>query len=207
MANPLYASLLSLNRMTYNQARSGGKLNMFAAFFLLFKSTVGLGLFSYPFVFSKVGIGYGIIFGLFICYITLYGIFTLAHLSNKLEDGLFTPKINSYDELVEFLAEKAIGPRAAKWFANTCIICCVIINGTVIVGAIIEISQILSSYFEMSQFMFKLIIILAYFILSAAIIEPEKLKPYAFVSSGVVITISRIDLTKLRQCISRTSCT
>jgi amino acid permease len=190
MVNPLYASLLTMNRLTYNQARSTGKLNMLAAFFLLFKSTVGLGLFSYPYVFSKVGIGYGIIFGCFICYITLYGIFTLANLSNKLENGFLVPKITSYDELVEFLAEKAIGVRAAKLFSTLCILCCVIINGSVIIGAIIEISQILSGYFKVSQITFKLIIIGVYLILAAVIIEPESLKPYAFLSSAVVISIS-----------------
>lgn len=68
------------------------------------------------------------------------------------------------------------------------------INGSVIIGAVIEIGQILSGYFGTEPKVFKLAIIGVYLFLSAVIIEPEKLKPYAFVSSGVVIGISRFSL-------------
>lgn len=195
---------LTHNRLSYNQARSASKLSLFASFFVLFKSTVGLGLFSYPYVFSKVGIAYGLALGVFICYITTYGMFILASLPTKIEAIKLMNRFESYDgtlcsaELVFHLANKAVGPRTANILSTLCIIGCVTINGTVVAGAVIEISGVLSGYFETSQITFKLIIIGVYLVLSAIIIEPEKLKPYAFVSSGVVITISTQSLTSHR---------
>jgi hypothetical protein len=95
-------------------------------------------------------------------------------------------------ELVTHLTERAVGPKSAKVLSTLCIIGCVSINGTVVAGAVIEISGVLSNYFETSQLTFKLVIIGVYLLLTALIIEPEKLKPYAFVSSGVVISIGRL---------------
>ena len=139
-------SRLTFNRLTYTQSRKAHKLSLLAAFFVLFKSTVGLGLFSYPYVFSQVGIGYGVIFGSLICYITLYGMYCLANLSNLIEAESVTTKFNSYDgrllfklELVSHLAEKALGPKWDKFLSTLTIVSCVIINGSVIIGAIIEI--------------------------------------------------------------------
>lgn len=83
-----------------------------------------------------------------------------------------------------------MGPGWSKLLTNLTIASCVIINGSVIIGAIIEIGDVLSSYFVIDVFVVKLCIIGMYIILSALIIEPEKLKPYAYVSSGVVISIS-----------------
>ncbi len=99
-------------------------------------------------------------------------------------------------ELVQHLTEKAVGPKWSKFLTTLTIASCVIINGSVIIGAIIEIGEVLSSYFKIEVFYVKLMIIGMYIILSALIIEPERLKPYAYISSGVVISISKflIDL-------------
>ena len=55
-SNDMYSAILDAGgaRLTYNQMRSKSKLGMLPAFFVLFKSCVGLGLFSYPFAFGKV---------------------------------------------------------------------------------------------------------------------------------------------------------
>lgn len=64
-----------------------------------------------------------------------------------------------------------------------------LINGSIIIAAVIEISHVLSSFFGVSIFLFKIMIIGFFLFLSAIIVEPEKLKPYAIVSSGVIICI------------------
>lgn len=156
---------------------------------MLFKSTIGLGVFSNPYVYSKVGIGYGVIFGIFICYITTYGLYCLANLANRIEEEEVLPPMASYDELVEKITAKAIGPKTAKWLSKICLVACVLMNGSVIVGAIIEISHIMSNFFKKEVFLFKIGIILVYIVLSALIIEPEKLKPYAYVSSLAILAI------------------
>lgn len=97
-------------------------------------------------------------------------------------------------ELVSHLAEKSLGKRWEKFLSTVTIVSCVVINGSVIVAAIIEIGQVLSSYFDIQVLYVKIGIISVYVFLSAVIIEPEKLKPFAYVSSGVVISISRLPL-------------
>lgn len=88
---------LTANRLSYSQARAASKLGLLASFFMLFKSTVGLGLFSNPYIYAKVGIGYAIIFGLFICYISTYGLYVLAKLSNLIEATELIQPIPKYD--------------------------------------------------------------------------------------------------------------
>ena len=93
--------------------------------------------------------------------------------------------------MTDVVAIKAYSKAKANILSTICLLSCVIMNGSVIIGAVIEIGHILSVYFGVDVFVFKLIIIGAYRMLSAIIVEPEKLKPYAFVSSGVVMAISR----------------
>ena len=130
------------------------------------------------------------IFGVFICYITTYGLYSLANLANQVEADEISTPIGRYDELVDTIATKAVGPRTGKWLSMICLVSCVLMNGSVIVGAIIEISHIMASYFNLEARVFKLGIIVVYFVLSALIIEPEKLKPYAYISSLAVIGIT-----------------
>ena len=189
----LYTKLIS-GKMSYNEVRKANKLTLFASFFILFKSTVGLGIFSYPFVFSKVGIGYGIILGIFICYITSYGIYGLAHQCNVLEDEGLSKGFNSYDDIVKFLADNTIGKKYSKILCTLSVICCIIINGSVIVGAIIEIGNVLSQYFKVHLLVVKITIMCVYLLMAATILEPEKLKPFAFVSSFAVISISILSI-------------
>lgn len=86
-------------------------------------------------------------------------------------------------------SEKSIGKKWGNVVEKMCLVSCVLLNGSVATGAIIEISHIMANYFEQNIIYFKLGIIFVYFFLTAIVIEPEKLKPYAFVSSIVVIVI------------------
>ena len=191
-------SRVTMNRLSYSQSREVNKLTLAASFFMLFKSTVGLGVFSNPYVYSKVfsndkvGIGYGVILGLFICYITTYGLYSLSNLANVIEAQEFIRPIGRYDELVDMITSKAIGSKTGKIFSTICLVSCVLMNGSVIVGAIIEIGHIMASYFQKDVLIFKLMIIGIYIVLSAVIIEPEKLKPFAYLCSLFVIGISRL---------------
>jgi amino acid permease len=185
-------SSLIINRKSYIQARNASKLTLPASFFMLFKSIVGLGVFSIPYVYSKVGIGYGVILGFFVCYITTYGLYSLANLANQVEAKESSGTISQYHDLVDVLTTKALGPKAGKRLSTTILTSNVMNNGCTMMGAIIEISHIMAAYYERDMLYFKLGIIATFFILSALIIEPEKLKPYAYVSSLVVIAIALI---------------
>ena len=78
-----------------------------------------------------------------------------------------------------------------------CVISCIVINGSVITGAIIEIGDILGAYCKVEPIIFKLAIIGIYFVLTVFVIEPEKLKTIAFICSTAVILVSRHHLISL----------
>ena len=90
------------NRLSYSQARDASKLSLMASFFMLFKSTVGLGLFSNPYIYSKVGMGCAVIFEAFVCYISTYGLYVLAKLANLIEADELIQPIAKYDGSLEF---------------------------------------------------------------------------------------------------------
>lgn len=98
-----------------------------------------------------------------------------------------------YSDLTSKISSKCVGPKLSKFLTMLCVISCIMLNGSVITGAIIEIGDILGAYFRVEAIIFKLAIIGIYFMLTIFIIEPEKLKPLAFFCSTAVILVSRLE--------------
>lgn len=84
-------------RSTYNIKRDKNKLGIPSAFFMLFKSCVSLGVFSYPYAYGKVGNIYGAILSILINYVCTYGMYVVAKTSIVLEDRIdVNQKISDY---------------------------------------------------------------------------------------------------------------
>ena len=77
---------ISIYSNTHAQAKQEGKLSGIAAFFMLFKSCVGMGFFSYPFIFSLAGVGLGTILSVMLCYLSTYGMYSIARVSTLVEE-------------------------------------------------------------------------------------------------------------------------
>ena len=56
---------------------------------VIFKSIVGLGLFSYPEPFSQVGYIYGSLLTFMGVYLTMYGMTSLTDVAQEVEDSKF----------------------------------------------------------------------------------------------------------------------
>jgi hypothetical protein len=67
------------SRTTYEDRRASGKIGPKIGIILLFKSVVGLGLFTSPYGYGKVGLVLGAILTTLVCYLITYGIVTLLN--------------------------------------------------------------------------------------------------------------------------------
>lgn len=74
----LFTSLMPTNGMSFLDYRKANKISGAAPFFFIFKSCVGLGIFSYPYAMGKVGSIWGAILSIIICYMCTYGMYSLV---------------------------------------------------------------------------------------------------------------------------------
>ena len=70
---------------TYEQTRHRLKYGQFQTYILVFKSTVGLGIFSYEFIIGKSGIILSLILSIFSGFFTTYSMWRLVTLCDILE--------------------------------------------------------------------------------------------------------------------------
>lgn len=88
----------SVAKQTFSEFRISNKVSEIAAFFMIFKSCVGLGIFTFPYAFGKAGYIYGSLLCVMICYMTGYGMFSLADIASKVEKSKFgLKKMYNYD--------------------------------------------------------------------------------------------------------------
>lgn len=185
---------IPIERASYEMVRSQHKLGTTATFFVLFKSCVGLGMFSYPYAFSKAGMIYGAILTVVMCYISTYGMYISLKSAERIERN-YPVRFPTYQSsflsrgLMAFLAEKRLGPSWVKAAKSVSVIGCVAINGSIIIGGVVEASEVLSHYFDFSQLILKLIILGTVLLITMVCLEPEKLKPVGYLSGGVIIAI------------------
>lgn len=175
-------------RFTYEQVREKSKISGVAAFFILFKSCVGLGVFSYPYAFGKVGYFWGVVLGIYICYITTYGMYRISTISSDIEkrmQGLVI--INDYHHLAHYVTDKYKGPKWAFWFSLAAIVGTILNNVSVVISSVIEISVHLKEWMGLSGIYVKLIIIFLYLVVTTYALEPEKLKVFGVASGAFVI--------------------
>jgi len=71
----------------------------------------------------------------------------------------------------------------------------ILVNSGVIVAATVEGAVVLNRFFSAPVFIFKLIIISIFLLVSMFVLEPERIKVFGYISAGVVFSIGRIQLT------------
>lgn len=173
--------------------RKDRKLGMLASFFVLFKSCVGLGMFSYPYAYGKVGMGYGAILTILLCYLSTYGMYSCVNCALQLEEkyqGLH--KFPTYQSLCKFLVGRTIGRKSGILMGIIGVFGCVAINGSIIIGGVVEVSEVLSSYFGWEITMIKVCVTSVAIFITMICLEPEKLKPVGYLSGGVIICIGSL---------------
>jgi len=180
-------------RKTYEIMREERKISGIAAFFVLFKSCVGLGIFSYPYAYGKVGMVYGAIMSFFVCYITTYGMYRLTTISDEIEQKTQNlVKIEDYHFLSYYVTQKHSGKKVAGFVSTLAIIGTILNNISVIISSVIEISIHLAPFLGIDKFFIKLMIIGLYLAITAYAIEPEKLKFFGLISGVFILFICSI---------------
>lgn len=93
-----FANLSLTKNISFKDYREKNKISNVAAFFLVFKSCVGLGVFSYPYAFAACGYMYGSIMCIIATYMTGYGMYCLCSLATKIEKTKFgLKKMTNYN--------------------------------------------------------------------------------------------------------------
>jgi hypothetical protein len=93
-----FANLSLTDNISFKDYREKNKISNLAAFFLVFKSCVGLGVFSYPYAFANCGYVYGTILCFIATYMTGYGMWTLSDLASRIEKTKFgLKKMHNYN--------------------------------------------------------------------------------------------------------------
>ena len=166
------------------------KLNNAMAFLMLFKSCVGLGVFSYPFAFSKVGYIWGSVLSMVICYVTTYGMYIMTDISNKIElETNFNETFYDFHRICEYVAVKAYGPKFGTMFSSFSNLITLLMNGSLITASIVNITNQTISLLGLSKIQIKLLILLIYMGISAYAILPQQLKVFSFISAVVSIFV------------------
>jgi amino acid permease len=164
------------------------KLSGFSAFLVLFKSCVGLGIFSYPYAFGKAGYFYGMILSVFICYITTYGMYKLTVISSEIEKETNDEVlIDDYHFLAQYVAENYKSERLGIVISGFAVWGTILNNVSIIIASIIEVSTHLESFIGIDQIYIKFGIISFYLVVSTYALKPEKLKIFSAVSGFLII--------------------
>lgn len=180
-------------RESYDMMREHRKIQGAAAFFVLFKSCVGLGIFSYPYAYGKAGMVYGAIMSFFVCYVTTYGMYRLTEISSEIEEkSLGLTKVEDYHFLSHHVAEKFRGKKLADVVSTLAILGTILNNVSVIISSVIEISTHLQPAIGLDKVYVKLAIVLVYLAISAYALEPEKLKVFGLVSGAFILFICAV---------------
>ena len=70
---------------TYESERIGLRYGTWSTALLIFKSTAGICYLNYHFAIAKVGLYLALIYNLFVCYLTSYGIYKVTLLANEID--------------------------------------------------------------------------------------------------------------------------
>jgi amino acid permease len=184
------ASPVTRMSATLDLERKDKKIEGVPAFFVLFKSCVGLGVFSYPYAYAKAGIFFGAILSIFMCYITTYGMYRLTTISSEVENSTNgNVRIEDYHFLSYYVTEKAKGKKWANFISTLAIIGTILNNVSLIIASVIEIAVHIQPALGMNIYLVKTGIVVIYLAITAYAIEPEKLKIFGMLSGIVILFI------------------
>ena len=97
-----------------------------------------------------------------------------------------------------YLAESLYGQKWGTFARIISVFGCVALNGSIIIGGVVEVSAVLSQYLNFNQFLLKICILCMVLFITSICLEPEKLKPVGYLSGGVIICIGNPFITKLQ---------
>lgn len=178
-ATTILGSLVSSYRMSYEDARSKSKIGPLLSGIILFKSCVALGIFNYPYAFGKVGYILGTFLTGFVCYLTTYGMYLMADLTNKLEsEKHYSFQIYTYHDTVVRCF------KTNKTFWKTLSITgIVLVNYSIVVACSVQLGNFFNDIFDTNTIYIKLIMYAVCIVIVLFSLEPEKMKYFAMLAT------------------------
>ena len=152
---------------------------------MLFKSCVGLAVYTYPYAFSKVGIAWGIVLSALTCYATTYGMYAIAEISDDIENPENDDSIiiNDYRQLSYIVINRVYGQKYAEYISAFTATINFMLIATIIIASLINISNQIHESLNLSVFTVKICILAFYLLMMVFVIVPEQIKVFGFVSA------------------------
>lgn len=165
------------------------KNGLLAAGFILFKSTLGVGLLLSPKYYAESGLLLSLIISFIIINLVTYGIYLVAKVSNQIEkDTDYKERVKNYDDLCYKVAGNKLKLicQVSNFSFNILIFIVNTLNG---INYWEEISKEIGIFKDSNKYheYFQLGFYAVYFIFIIIITEPEKLKITSFISGVIMV--------------------
>lgn len=199
------AGLLKTDETSRQARHDSDKLGTWSAAMFLFKSTVGLGVFTYPYVFAKVGILWGSILSAIVCYVLTYGMYVATKIADDLEkeeqNGQL--ELNDWHLVTSIVCSKTMSKVKAEIFATVASVSSFGENTAFIIATFLEISAHTQEFFGVSLTTIKFVILAYYLAATVYAVYPEQLNFVSYISGiAVILVIMIFSIDNLRIIIS-----
>lgn len=179
----------------YEEKRLNHKLNNFQMFTMFVKSTIGISVFAYQYVFRNSGIPMGLAFSAVFMTAVIYGIMRIVDFAAEVEMNSNTPdlQVNNYSDLCAIVLPNM--PRFSKFLGPAVLAIIFFSNFGYCISSIITLDTTIQETLRISHTFSLLIILVGCTLVVLVILEPEKLVYFAFFTISVVLLLFIISFT------------
>ena len=157
---------------------------------MLFKSCVGLCVFTYPYAFAKVGVIWGVALSAIVCYATRYGMYIIIGVSDESEiEQVGKLRITHYRQLSYEIVNKVHGANKALWFSAFTILVNFMLLASIIITSLVDISLNIHGALGLSVFTVQICLVGFYIVVLIFSIYPQQLKIFSLISAAIATLI------------------
>ena len=157
---------------------------------MLFKSCVGLCVFTYPYAFAKVGVIWGVALSAIVCYATRYGMYIIIGVSDESEiEQVGKLRITHYRQLSYEIVNKVHGANKALWFSAFTILVNFMLLASIIITSLVDISLNIHGALGLSVFTVQICLVGFYMVVLIFSIYPQQLKIFSLISAAIATLI------------------
>lgn len=182
-------SVLTADDGEYEEKRSKQKLNSYQMFIMFVKSTIGISVFAYNYVYHNSNLPIGLLCSAVFMASVIYGIMRVADFAEELEANSEVPnlQVNTYFELCSLVFPNR--PFLGHTLGPTVLIVAFFSNFGYCVTSILALNTTLTDMLDISKEISSLIILLVTAVGILFILEPEKLIYLAYCTMLVVFSL------------------
>lgn len=178
----------------YEQKRSKQKLSVFQMFTMFVKSTIGIGVFAYQYVYQNSGVPLGLALTFVFMTAVIYGIMRVVDFAVEVEKSSkpLRIQINSYSDLCAVVLPNM--PKIGSILGPLVLVIVFFSNFGYCVISIITLDTTMQELFGISHDLSLIIILIGCLVAILIILEPEKLVYFAYFTISVVLLLLIISI-------------